>query len=87
MLRCPVSTRYSNADAESPRSASPEIAGLSVDMLNLSLHAARDQDGAGAEQTLDIGQGDQTSVWHVVTSASVLHTAGVAENLGIGLDR
>ncbi len=29
----PVSTRYSKADAKSPGSASPEIAGFSVDMF------------------------------------------------------
>src|SRR4051812_29554152 len=61
-LRCPVSTRYSSADAKRPDDASPAIAGLSVDMLksfsNLALlaaHASALRPARG--RAIDIGQG------------------------------
>src|SRR6266702_3319183 len=59
--RCPVSTRYSRPDAKSPGSASPEMAGLLVDMLD-SLIACSPASGLRpAVGTIDIGQGEELS--------------------------
>src|SRR6267143_2373859 len=59
-LRCPVSTRYSKADAKSLGSESPEIAGLSVDMLkSLTACSPLHQDCARLDGTIDIGQGKE----------------------------